>query len=125
MTNDQVPMTNHSWHRLVIRLWSVVILCVGIVLLCGSSRTLLAEDTAAAPKQLRLLERDPFDLVILNKAAGGARLEVLPLSLPQRPLTNVPKEGAFKVRLLDHPSEDFSVAWRDVAQVRVFEEVLF
>ena len=88
----------------------------------------LAQEQPPAEKQpavkLSLLERTPFDEVTLNGASGGNRLEVQPLSLPQRPLTTIPREGGLKVRLLDRPTEDFAVAWNNVARVRVFEQIL-
>ncbi|HEX3598850.1 MAG TPA: ABC transporter substrate-binding protein, partial [Lacipirellulaceae bacterium] len=72
----------------------------------------------------RLLDRTPFDQVVLNQANEGKVLEVLPLTLPRRPLTTLPTTGTLKVRLLNRPTEDFEVAWSNVAQVRVFEQVL-
>src|SRR5829696_3787666 len=39
------------------------------------------------PVKQKLLERRPFDVVILTKAAGGATLEVQTISLPRRPPT--------------------------------------
>ncbi len=76
------------------------------------------------PAAQRLLDRTPFDQVVLNAANGNTALEVLPLNLPQRPLAAIPTSGSLKVRLLDRPTEEFEVAWTDIAQVRIFEEVL-
>src|SRR4029079_14631963 len=71
----------------------------------------LADDTPAgtfpdkpASKQ-KLLERRPFDAVTLTHTAGGATLEVQPISPPQRPLATLPKSGLLKVRVLDRPTE--------------------
>ena len=72
----------------------------------------------------KLLERKPFDAVILAKSAGGATLEVQTISLPQRPPVTLPKGGLLKVRVLDRPTEDFEIGWASVAQVRVFEQLL-
>jgi tetratricopeptide (TPR) repeat protein len=74
--------------------------------------------------QERLLDRTPFDQVILNQAGGGATLEAITLSLPQKPLTAIPQAGSLKIRLLKRPTEEFEVAWANVAAVRVFEQVL-
>ncbi len=82
---------------------------------------------AADPKPAaveKLLDRTPFDQIVLNQAAGGSTLEVLPLNLPQRPLAVVPATGSLKVRLLKRPTEEFEVNWANVAAVRVFEQVL-
>ena len=76
------------------------------------------------PPVERLLDRTPFDQVVLNQAAGGTTLEVLPLSIPQQPDGATPKTGSLKVRLLSRPTEEFEVAWSNVAAVRNFEQVL-
>ena len=82
------------------------------------------KSTPKPPSRQRLLDRTPFDQVILNAANGGKTLEVLPLKLPQRPLEVLPTTGALKLRLIDRPTEEFEVNWASVAQVRVFEQVL-
>lgn len=82
---------------------------------------------AAGPKppgQQAIIDRTPFDKILLNQTGGGATLEVLPLNLPQRPLAVVPTTGSIKVRLLTRPTEEFEVNWANVAAVRVFEQVL-
>ncbi len=100
---------------LLILQFCLLTLVVGIPTLLAATRP---------PAKQKLLDRSPFDEIILNKANGGATVEVLPLSLPQRPLTTIPKSGTLKVRLLDRPTEDFAVAWSSVAQLRVFEQIL-
>jgi tetratricopeptide (TPR) repeat protein len=91
----------------------------------GAATTAAAAQPAAKPAAAApLIERTPFDVMLLKKESGGNRLEVLPLALPQRPLARVPANGAIKVRLLDRPAEDFEVSWANVAQVRVFEQML-
>ncbi len=100
--------------------------CILQFLLCchvgGSYRAV-----AATPKPFvaqRLLDRTPFDRVTLNATNGGTALDVLPLTLPQRPLEAIPSSGALKVRLLDRPTEEYEIAWNSIAQVRVFEQLL-
>jgi tetratricopeptide (TPR) repeat protein len=104
------------------RLHSVVL---GIVLTIGMApiAVLAAEDATPAPA-VRLIDRPPFDQLILKRGSGGEALDVEPLSLPQRPLAAVPVEGTLRVRLMDRPGEEFEVAWTDVASVRVYEELL-
>lgn len=106
-------MTNILWHRLVIGIWSLVLL----------QNASFAAETKPPSKQ-NILDRTPYDLITLNQANGGAKLEVLPLKLPQRPLVNVPREGKLKVRLVDRPTEGFEVAWSNIERVLVFEQVL-
>jgi tetratricopeptide (TPR) repeat protein len=79
---------------------------------------------ANPPVKQKLIERAPFDAVILAKSAGGTTLEVQTISLPQRPPTTLPKTGLLKLRVLDRPTEDFEIGWGSVAQVKVFEQLL-
>jgi len=90
------------------------------LILIGNTGHAIAQE--ASPE--RLIDRTPFDLVILKGSAGGEKLEVAPLDLPQRPLTTIPAEGAIVVRLLNRPLEDFELSWTNVAQVKVFEQLL-
>jgi ABC-type transport system substrate-binding protein len=82
------------------------------------------EPTKVGPKPAseRLFDRRPFDQIILKE--GGKPIEAMPLSLPQRPLVNIPAEGSLSVRLLDRPTEEFEVSWPAVARILVFEELL-
>jgi tetratricopeptide (TPR) repeat protein len=77
----------------------------------------------SAPNQ-KLLERTPFDEVVLSKSAGGTTLEVQTISLPQRPPTSLPKTGTLKLRVLDRPAEDYEIGWGSVAQIRTFDQLL-
>jgi tetratricopeptide (TPR) repeat protein len=85
----------------------------------------LAPAQEAPPARRPLIERTPFDVVVLNRANGGHAYEVSPLELPQRPLTSSPSEGSLIVRLLDRPLEEFEILWANVAEVRVYEQMLF
>jgi len=75
------------------------------------------------PPVQRLIDRTPFDQLVLNQAGGGETIDILPLNLP-RPVPAIPAGGAVRVRLLDRPTEEFEVAWSQVAEIRVFEQVL-
>jgi ABC-type transport system substrate-binding protein len=83
-----------------------------------------AAPAAKPPAKLKLLERRPFDEVVLSKSAGGTTLEVQTISLPQRPPTSLPKSGTLKVRVLDRPTEDFEVGWGSVAEIHTFDQLL-
>jgi tetratricopeptide (TPR) repeat protein len=85
---------------------------------------LVAAPPAASSQQPRLLDRPPFDRVILNEANDNALLDVKPLDLPQRPLTTLPTEGKLTLQLLDRPLESFEVDWADVARVLIHEQIL-
>ncbi|MEX0610986.1 MAG: ABC transporter substrate-binding protein [Pirellulales bacterium] len=96
---------------------------MAVVFVCLSIGLARAQEPANSQQQ-RLLDRTPFDQVVLNQAGGGKTLDVLPLDLPQRPLAPVPGTGKLIVRLLERPTDEFEVSWADVAQVRVFEQLL-
>src|SRR4051812_35582823 len=103
--------------------------CFLFVILLGQHVALAVDTPAESPPgkpatKQKLLERKPFDVVILTKAAGGVTLEVQTISLPQRPPATLPKTGLLKVRVLDRPTEDFEIGWASVAQIRTFEQQL-
>lgn len=91
---------------------------------CVFNYVFLSGVSAQIAAQQRLLDRAPFDQIVLNPANGGITLEVFPLNIPQRPLASVPGSGSVTVRLLERPSEEYSLSWSHVAKVRVFEEML-
>src|SRR5437762_198529 len=122
MTNDQAPMTKRQWPHLDIGIWSLVILQFGFFVYFGANCRLLAAEVP--PVKQKLLDRTPFDEIMLNAASGGTKFEVLPLNLPQTALGTLPQQGKLKLRLLDRPTEEFEVAWANVARVRVFEQML-
>lgn len=125
MTGDFVAMSDNLRRRASVGIRASAILLVGLAHARFVCVAHAADDKPAAPAaKEKLIDREPFDKIILNRASGGAAVEVVPLDLPQRPLTVVPKSGAIKVRVLDHPAEGFTVAWRDVAEVRVYEQLL-
>jgi tetratricopeptide (TPR) repeat protein len=98
---------------------------IGIVLSIGILPVaVLAAEDASPAAAVRIIDRTPFDQLILKRGSGGESLDVEPLTLPQRPLAAVPVEGTLRVRLLDRPGEEFEVEWTDVAGVRVYEELL-
>jgi tetratricopeptide (TPR) repeat protein len=71
-----------------------------------------------------LLDRTPFDQVILNQANGGKVLEVLPLNLPRDKPNAAPASGNLKVRLLERPTEEYEIASTNIAQIKPFGQVL-
>ncbi|HEY3391549.1 MAG TPA: hypothetical protein VGK58_02495, partial [Lacipirellulaceae bacterium] len=95
---------------------------LNVFLLMGAA---LARAQDAPTARRPLIERTPFDVVVLNRANGGKAYEVSLLALPQRPLAAIPTEGTLAVRLLDRPLEEFEVLWANVAEVRVYEQMLF
>lgn len=73
---------------------------------------------------LRLFERTPCDLIVLkNQADGGFEVELL--DLPDRKLPVDPKPNdKLVIRLVRDPTGEYEIHWRDVAEVRLFEQRL-
>lgn len=86
--------------------------------------SILISPAHSADEHPRLLERPPFDEIVLNDSNQNARLEVTPLKLPQRPPTNLPQEGKLAVQLLERPTQSYEVEWGAVAEIHVFEQML-
>lgn len=82
--------------------------------------------TCAQPSEHRLLDRKPFDVVILDEANNNALLEVFPLDLPGREVPTPHPTGKLELRLLDEPLyvEAHEVSWEHVQEIHLFEEML-
>jgi tetratricopeptide (TPR) repeat protein len=102
---------------------SLLVIVIAFTNCMAAARVGAAEETAP-PVAVRIIDRPPFDQLLLKGTAGHEPVNVEPLQLPQRPLVTVPVEGTLRVRVLDRPGEEFQVNWSDVAGVRVYEELL-
>lgn len=77
------------------------------------------------PAQRPLYEREPFDRITLNEANESRVLEVLPLPFPGRRVPASPRASdKIKVELLSEPGTQYEIAWRDIASVELFEQML-
>jgi tetratricopeptide (TPR) repeat protein len=73
----------------------------------------------------RLIDQPPFDRITLDQANQNAVLDVQTLDLPERKVPEAPKPGSvLLVRLLSEPGEDYEVAWRHIAKVELFEQLV-
>lgn len=80
---------------------------------------------ALIDEKVPLYDQSPFDLVILDAANNNAVLKVAPLALPDRKVPQpLPKTGFFELELFDEPGERYRVAWRNVTEIRLFEQLL-
>lgn len=79
---------------------------------------------ASARAEERLLDRPPFDQVILDEANRGAVLDVSPLELPERKFPEPRPSGTLTLRWLDRPTETYEVSWDHVAGIRFYEQLL-
>ncbi|MCO6455686.1 MAG: hypothetical protein J5I93_10365 [Pirellulaceae bacterium] len=81
--------------------------------------------SGAALAQRPLYDREPFDRITLNEANENAVLEVVPIQFPGRRVPEAPRgSDKLRVELLTEPGSQYDIAWRDVAKVELFENML-
>lgn len=72
-----------------------------------------------------LYEQAPFDIVTLDSANNNAVLKVSPLALPDRKVPQpLPRTGFLELELFDRPGERYRVPWKNVTDVKLFENLL-
>jgi hypothetical protein len=72
----------------------------------------------------RLLDEEPYDLIVLNDKERTIE-KVLPLKLPGRRVPPAPQDDdKLRIRLWRAPEQEFEVRWGDIAEVRLFEQML-
>ncbi|TWT35649.1 Bacterial extracellular solute-binding proteins, family 5 Middle [Posidoniimonas corsicana] len=92
---------------------------IACILLLAAAPAAVAQDDAQ-----RVVDRRPFDQVVLKQSAGGKTLEVAPLELPGRRVPRPFPGGRLVVRLLDQPTKDYEISWSDIQDVRLYEQML-
>lgn len=81
-----------------------------------------ADPAAEAKPEQRLFERDPFDVVVLK---DGSSVEARPLDLPERRMPSNPRPGEkLRLRLVSEPEQLYEVPWREVVEVKFFEQLV-
>ncbi len=72
----------------------------------------------------RLLDQRPFDVITLSDAEETV-LKVEPLEFPGRKVPLNPKPtDQFSVRLFDNANQEYRIRWRDVEEIKLFEQLL-
>ncbi|HUY31412.1 MAG TPA: ABC transporter substrate-binding protein [Pirellulales bacterium] len=78
---------------------------------------------AGAQENHRYYELEPYDQLTLKE--GMTVLKIVPLELkPRAPLGDRKPDAAMVVRRFENPAQRYSVAWDDVAELKLFEELL-
>ncbi len=73
----------------------------------------------------RLIDSEPFDVIVLNEQNQNKVLKVLPIDLPGRELPSQPRPAdTLRVRLVSNPDEELEVSWGGIAQVQLFEQMV-
>lgn len=71
-----------------------------------------------------LIDMVPFDVVVLNEAAGGKSVKIA--CLPKRDYEKRPPDTEkLEVVILTHPERKYEVLWRDIAKVNAFERMIY
>ncbi len=84
-----------------------------------------ASATAGA-SELPLIDQPPFDLIRLNDAAGGRAVKIAPIPLPNRMIKPSPVAGKkIEVILLSHEDRRYEIAWSDIAQLELYELMIY
>lgn len=73
-----------------------------------------------------LIDQPPFDVIVLNEAAGGKAVKVAPIPFPDRTLKPQPVAGKrLDVILLSYEDRRYEVAWSDIAKVELYELMIY
>ncbi len=83
--------------------------------------------TTSAPfaQEVPIYQQEPFDVLTLNNASGGAQLKIVPLDLPGRSVPQSPDPASgLRIRLLSRPEEEYEVLWRDIEKLELFEHLV-
>lgn len=92
----------------------------------GPSSPVSASTSAAASGEStpRLLDQAPYDVVVLNDKNRTTE-HVLPLALPQRRVPAAPAPtDVLRLRTVRQPDVEYEVYWRDIVEIRLFEQLL-
>ncbi len=83
-----------------------------------------APDADSGEAASRLLDQAPFDVVVLNDKNRTTE-RVLPLALPQRRLPAAPAPtDVLRLRTVRQPDVEYEVFWKDIVEVKLFEQLL-
>jgi hypothetical protein len=72
---------------------------------------------------LELLQAEPYDILYFTEKAGGGWAQVQLLDLPGRRLPSNPK-GSLKFKLIGYENTDFTVKWKEIDRIDLWEERL-
>lgn len=89
----------------------------------GPAKTDAEKPKAAGEEKPKpLYEQEPFDLIILDEANKNEKLKVLPLFPNRQVPTN--RTGNLTVRLVGDDVTEYEVPWKNITNVKLYEEML-
>jgi tetratricopeptide (TPR) repeat protein len=90
--------------------------------LCATGQTSSADEPATPDAPF--YEREPYDLVILDDAAG-TQIKVIPLNFANGKLPSSPRPtDKLRLRRFEDPDEEYDVQWQNIAEVKLFEQLV-
>lgn len=90
-----------------------------LILLCLVT-PLVAQDDSSL-----MIDRAPFDRVILNAENDNAVIDVVLLELPDHRLPDpLPQNGTLQLRRLSHPTLLYNLEWKSIAQIKLYEQLV-
>ena len=107
----------------------IAMLAMAIGMACTSVQSLAQNTLEKVLEEVEtissLLDEEPFDIVTLTKEASGRSVKVAPIDFPNRRVpTNVKEGEKLAVTILLFPTRRYEVAWKDVAKVWLYEQMI-
>lgn len=91
------------------------------LLLCFGANALGEDAKPAMP----IYQQDPYDQITVDDANGGGTFKVMPLDLPGRQVPAAPKPAdVLTVRMIDHGEAEAQIAWKNIAKLELFEQLV-
>ncbi len=79
----------------------------------------------AQEDDLPIYESEPHDAITLVEQQGGGVFDVFPIEFPNGAVPTSPKPSdRLRVRLLSEPEREYFIAWKDIAKVEVFYDLI-
>ncbi len=106
------------------------LLCAWALLLSGLAQGQSTSGTDTTPPAKKtasktstnLLERAPFDRLILDAENDNAQVDIEPLAkIPSNPKPS----DRLRIRLADDPTQLYEVEWRHIAAIRTYNQLIF
>jgi len=74
-----------------------------------------------------LFEQEPHDRITLTKGNDSVVLKVIPLEFPNRqvPVPEERQKKAIRLHLIDQPHRTFSLEWRHIEKIDLYEHMVF
>ena len=93
--------------------------CAASVITIGAFQGFAQEEAAK-----RIIEREPFDRLTLNKANENKVLIIRPVKLPGRLIPEKPKANEkLRIQVVGDPTE-YDVAWLDIDKLELYEQMV-